>query len=48
MKTRIAAMALALALGGCAGTPTWDESVFPNQVKYGGQSASAVAQTPPK
>ena len=43
MKTRLAAIALALALGGCAGTPTWDTSVFPEQVVYGGSAAPTAA-----
>ena len=42
MKTRLAWLALALALGGCAGAPQWDTSVFPEQVVYDGQPATAT------
>lgn len=48
MKTRLALSFAALAVvSGCAGTPTWDTSVFPEQVVYGGPApVTPVAAKP--
>jgi hypothetical protein len=43
--TRIALSLIAVALVcGCSSAPTWDTSVFPNQVVYGAAKAEPVAQ----
>jgi len=43
--TRIALSLIAVALVcGCASSPTWDTSVFPNQVVYGASNPEPVAQ----
>ena len=45
MNTRIALGLTAAALvAACTSTPTWDTSVFPNQVVYGADSPPTVAQ----
>jgi hypothetical protein len=49
MKSIVALSLIALALGACAGQPTWNTSVFPEQPEYGMSApASAVAEAPKK
>ena len=46
MNTRIALGLTAAALvAACTSTPTWDTSVFPNQVVYGADAPPTVAQS---
>ena len=46
MNTKIALGLTAAALvAACTSTPTWDTSVFPNQVVYGGKAPPTVAQS---
>jgi hypothetical protein len=45
MNTKIALGLTAAALvAACTSTPSWDTSVFPNQVVYGADAPPAVAQ----
>jgi hypothetical protein len=48
MKTKIALSLIAAALiAGCTSTPTWNTSVFPNEVVYSAASAGEnVAEVP--
>jgi hypothetical protein len=44
MNAKLALCFIVAALAsGCTGTPTWDTSVFPNQVVYGGPGSNAPA-----
>lgn len=46
MNMKIASGLIAAALvAACTSTPTWDTSVFPNQVVYGADPPPAVAQS---
>ena len=48
---RLLCIILAALASACAGTPTWDTSVFPEQVSYGGrgtQVPASVATAPAK
>jgi hypothetical protein len=48
MKSKIAlSLIVAALIAGCTSTPTWDTSVFPNEVVYGAASAAeSVAEVP--
>ena len=49
MKAKIALSLIATALiAGCTSTPTWDTSVFPNQVSYGATPAAEPVAVIPK